>query len=95
MKHSSVRQQLFSLFSAAFRGRRGKEANRLGIAARRLTLGPIWSGRSVPQGPKLTFFKELQQLRAEPRDLRTALRRAQGTMFPEPRHLLADCQLLP
>ena len=91
MKHSSVRQQLFSLFSAAFRGRRRKKRTGLALLPAASRLGLYGPEDPFRKALNSEFFKELQQLI----DLRTALRRARGNLFPEPRHLLADCQLLP
>ena len=94
MKHSSVRQQLFSLFSAAFRRDPRQKRNGWTLPSGPSRLKPIWSGFPGPQGLSTNVFKELQQLRRIARD-RGRFAQGQENVLPEPRHLRADCLLPP
>ena len=58
MRHFSVRQQLFRFFPRRFRRRPGREAKRLSIAARPLTLGSYMAGNFPAARPCLLLFSK-------------------------------------
>jgi len=62
MSDLAVRQQLFSLFSAAFRKEGGGESERPGIAARPFTLGSHMAGIFPSARPAISDFQRSQQL---------------------------------
>jgi hypothetical protein len=62
MSDLAVRQQLFSLFSAAFPKKAGEKANRPSIAARPFTPGSYMAGISPAARPLVQIFQRTQQL---------------------------------